>query len=235
MTKRLRLLAITLLLLRSICFGTQGSAAGDSALNAKVPQFELTNQTFADGIRLLEAQDLPLNLGFEMILKAKYTDADPPQVRFNLRMNGATVRDVLEALCIKDGRYSWAQDGTVINVYPRTVADDPSYLLNRRVGELQLKAVSDAYEVLSPIAQSLPPPKEQIGYTHAGGEVFYSEPWTTTFDNLTVRQIINRVTSHLGPHGGWVFYGAQDLRWFTFHKAPPSPPESKNGVPLSPS
>lgn len=230
MSKELRAFVITVLFLESICLGSQSPAPADSALSLRVERFELANQTFADGIRLLQAQNLPLNLGFEMVLKAKDTDPSPPEVHFSLRRNGATVREILEALCGMDGRYTWSQDGSVVNVYPRSIADDPSYLLNRRIPQVELKEASDAYQVLNPITHNLPPPKEQIGYSHVGGDVLYSKPWTTTFDNLTVRQIINRATSHLGPHGGWVFYGSQDLRWFTFHKAPPSPPESKGGL-----
>ena len=85
--------------------------------------------------------------------------------------------------------------------------------------------MTDAYQVLGALSRALVEPREQMGYTHLGGNVFFSEPWSTTFNNLTVRQIINRVTAHLGAHGGWIFYGTRDQRWFTFHHAPPSPPK----------
>lgn len=113
-----------------------------------------------------------------------------------------------------------------MNVYPRATIGDESYLLNRTVPKLEISKMSDAYQILFYLSRQMGPPQEQIGYKHVGGDVLYEKPWTTMFHNLTVRQIVNRATARLGPHGGWLFYGARDARWFTFHKVPGNPPES---------
>lgn len=49
------------------------------------------------------------------------------------------------------------------------------------------------YQALTPIARQLP--TEQIEYFHLGAEVRYAKPWTVPFENMTIRQIINRVTA----------------------------------------
>ena len=84
-----------------------------------------------------------------------------------------------------------------------------------------LSNISDAYQALTPLARHFP--NEQIAYSHLGGDVRLAPPWTETFQDLTVRQVLNRIAAQLGPYGGWMFYGSKDLRWVTFHKMPYSP------------
>lgn len=218
-----------------LCFSTlafflsalDGSGSPDMMPSARVEHFQLANQTFADGVRLLHSQHVHLNLGFESVLKAKYSDPPPAEPRFNLNLDGKTIGQILDNLCEMDSRYAWSHDGSAINIYPKSTIGDPTYLLNRKIAKLELKNSTDPYQVLKYISQALGPPPEQLGYTHAGGNVLYSEPWTVTFQNLTVREIINRITAHLGPQGGWIFYGSRDVRWFNFHKEPLNPAEQK--------
>lgn len=102
--------------------------------------------------------------GFEEVLKEKFSDPPIRNPRFSVQLENATVRDILDTLCVMDYRYTWSQDGQAINVYPRATIGNPSSLLNRMVAKLEIKELSDPYGVLWLIADALPPPKEQVGY-----------------------------------------------------------------------
>jgi hypothetical protein len=196
----------------------QGKAPEDAALSIEVPRFELTNQTIFDGVAKLSLERMPLALGFEGVLKAKFADPPIPDPHFTLQLENKTVREVLDTLCSLDTRYTWSRDELTINVYPSATMGDSSYLLNRHLDKLVIKDAPDPDHALLPIMQQLPPPKEQFGYGGIGGDPSYKEPWTVTFENLTVRQAINRLASHMGPRSSWVFSGSQEFRMFGFFK-----------------
>lgn len=184
-------------------------------LDIPISHFELTNGTLFDGLSRLSSEPIPLQLGFEEVLKQHDNDIGNPEPRFSIKLDHATVRAILDSLCSRDSRYVWSTDELIINVYPRAVKDDPSYLLNRKISSIEFDSLIDPYQALTPIARHFP--TEQVGYRHLGGDVRYPIPLSVKFDNLTVRQIINRVTAHLGPQGGWTFFGSKQNRWFTFH------------------
>lgn len=214
MTKRFPFLCLMLSLSALIALAQTQSSPVDPTLKARVPLFELTNQTFFEGIARLSAE--PISLAFEEELQARANSSQMPDPRFSLKLENSSVREVLDALCSRDTRYTWSMDGSTINVYPKATDADPFYLLNRRLEKIEFKNVNDPYQALNPIARQLP--AEQIGYLHLGGEVRFAQPWTVSFENLTIRQIINRVTAHLGTGGGWTLSGSKASKFFTFHK-----------------
>lgn len=209
------LLASTLFLFGFDCGALGQGRSSDAALRQPVSHFEIENQTLFDGLSRLSSEPIPLRLAFEEILRQNESDARDREVRFSVRLENNSVRDILDALCAADARYTWSLDESTINVYPRAVETDPSYLLNLHLAHIELKNITDAYEALTPLARLIP--TEQIGYRHLGPSVQYASPWNASFENLTVRQFINRIAAHLGPTGGWVFSGSKENRWFTFH------------------
>ena len=61
-------------------------------------------------------------------------------------------------------------------------------------------------------------PQQQIGYAGTGANAAYAKPWTTVFEHLTVRQFVNRILEHVGPHTSWVWQGGENERMFAFLK-----------------
>lgn len=63
---------------------------------------------------------------------------------------GRTVAALLDALVARDSRYSWREVGTVAVVRPVDAWEDPSHLLHRRTGPIDLKdvATSEAVEAI---------------------------------------------------------------------------------------
>lgn len=206
----------------------QSRPPGEATLRVRIPRFELVNETLADGIAKLSLESLPLAIGLEEVLRPRFSDPPVPSPRFSMKLEDKTVREVLDALCGKDSRYTWSRDGAVINIYPRATVGDPTYLLNRKLEKLELKGITDVEQGLSAIVQQLPRPKEQIALVQIGGDIAYPpQPWTATFEGVTVRQVINRLASHMDARTSWVFSGSKDFRAFSFFKRGfyPSTPE----------
>jgi len=193
------------------------SAPEDKFLNTMVPEFELRNQNLVDGLWKLAKDPAPFAFGFENILKTKLADADIPDPKFNLQLKNKTVREVLDALCVADPRFTWSMDGATVNVFPRAVNSDASYFLNRKLERFELKNATDVQNGLLAIVRQLPPPLEQVANAQVGGaDPYPPEPWTVTYYNLTVRQVVNRLALHGGPCGTWIFGGSKDFRAFGF-------------------
>jgi len=103
-----------------------------------------------------------------------------------------------------------------LNVYPKATIGDPAYLLNRKLDRVSFVESREADGALTPISQKLP--FEQVGYSQMGGSVTFNKPWSVTFSNVTVREVVNRIARHLGARAGWIFAGSREQRRFSFHK-----------------
>ena len=172
---------------------------------------------------------MPFGFGFEKILKPTLSGPDLPDPSLELKLQGKSIREILDALCKADPRYTWSQDGSTVNFFPRAVVEDPTYLLNRKLPKLELKNATDVQDGLLAIHRQLPPPAEQIAQAQAGGDDPYPpEPWTVTSENVTVRKVINRLAQHGGRYGIWIFGGSKDFRAFGFFNTHPSPWLSKS-------
>jgi|SRR5882724_7297531 len=190
-----------------------------SVLNTEVPEFNLNEETIEVGLKRLASGSAAFAMGFEHELKSKQTDPPILDPRLTLHLRTTTVRETLEAMCRADSRYTWSTDDTFINVYPIKTVNDASYLLNRRLMRLDLKELTDIQQGLLAIVNQLPPPREQVAVAQIGGDDSYPpEPWTTSYEDLTVRQAINRLVHHMGEWGSWAFTGSADFRAFAFNR-----------------
>jgi len=193
----------------------------DSVLNTNIPEFNLNEETIEVGLKRLASGSAAFAMGFEHELKSKQTDPPILDPRLTLHLRATTVREALDAMCRADSRYTWSTDDTFINVYPIKTVNDASYLLNRRLMRLDLKELSDIQQGLWAIVNQLPPPREQVAVAQIGigvDDSYPPEPWTTSYEDLTVRQAINRLVHHMGERGSWAFTGSRDFRAFAFNR-----------------
>lgn len=189
----------------------------EKLLDTKVPEFEMHKETLLDGLWKLARVPVAFGFGFESVLKRRLSDPDIPDPHFSLQLKNKTVREILETLCRADGRFTWSLDGETVNVFPRATINDASYLLNRKLQKFELTNATDVDDGLLAISHQLPPPIEQVAHVQVSGDDPYPpEPWTVTYRNLTVRQIVNRIAEHGGPCGTWTFGGSTDFRRFAF-------------------
>jgi hypothetical protein len=220
--------AAILALATILCPFTPGAAAqantagvgGSSPLADRVQSIIVHNGTILDGLAQLSAQSSELSFSFEEILKPKFNDPEAPQVRFDLDVRNRAVSEALDALCERDVRYTWTLDGAAVNVFPRRVEHDSSYLVNRRIPQLELKDLKNAGEAAFAVVAELPPPFEQIAYAQAGGDISYAAPWHASLRNVTVRQAFNLIARQLNTRGGWILSGSVDFRTIGFHNGP---------------
>jgi hypothetical protein len=197
--------------------GRLPNKADEAHLTRRIQHFEITDAGLVDGIASLSLdQAAELHLGVEEILRDKLSNPTDRTVHFSLRLENKSVREILDTLCQFDSRYAWSTDGPSINIYPRGTIDDPSYLLNYTLEEITLEEIADPDKVFVLLHRQLP--KEQLAYIQMGGDISYAKPWTSVFDHLTVRQLINRVAEHLGARSAWIFHGSKNERLFTFQK-----------------
>jgi hypothetical protein len=197
--------------------GAQAEPDINSVLSHRVAVFDLTDATVINGFSKLSAEPISgLHLGIEEILRARWSDLPNPSVKVSLRLQNATVREILDALCEQDRRYQWSADGATINVTPRDSGRDTAFFLNKKLPQIEISGVPDPYQALTPLARLLP--EEQLGYAGVGGDSSYAQTWNARFEDVTVRQFINRISEHIGPRGGWILSGAKDQRFFFFFK-----------------
>jgi len=195
------------------------SAVTANLLDTEVKEFQVTDSSFTQAVSALSRLPIKdLHLGFEEVLRDKTSDPPKPGTHFTISPDKSTLREILDLLCEFDSRYTWARDGETINIYPKEVAEDSSYLLNRWLQQITVTELPDPGEGLTFLDRQLPPPREQLAYAGAGGNFSYASPWTQSFSQLTVRQFINRLSEHMGSHTSWVFYGSKEERRFTFLK-----------------
>jgi hypothetical protein len=210
----------TLLVVLFVCnYGRAASVVvddpGATALNSRVAQFELTDATMIDGLSKLSGEPIAgLHLGIEEIIQDKVSEHTDRSVRFSISLRNVTVRDIVDTLCKSDRRYMWSIDGGTVNIYPRETVGNSSYLLNRELDLITLLNINAPSDALTSLMKLLP--GEQLGYAGVGIYNGYPKPWSTTFSNLTVRQLMNRLSEHDGPRGGWIWSGSTGQRFFFY-------------------
>lgn len=187
----------------------------DDQLSARIESFTLANASFLDALSELSSQSgSESHFGVEEVLQDRVSMQ--PEPLFSLKLKDKSVREILNALCKLDPRYSWFRTGSSINIVPRLVKADSSYFLNRRIDQVILREITNPDEVFTPLHKKFP--KEPMIYMQSGGDISYLKPWTATFRNITVRELINKVAEHIGPRTVWLMYGSKRAPVFTFER-----------------
>lgn len=199
-----------------------------SVLDHRIERFEVKNGILRDGIAELSSNvGEGLHIGVEEIPRGNIRQNPRTNtVHFSVRLENKTVRDVLNALCDSDPRYTWSEDGASINVYPKSEATDRSYFPNLVIDRIVLDAVPDPDQALTPLSKHFP--EVQVGCIQMGGENTYAKPWTVTFERVTVRQFVNRIAEHIGTQTSWLWQGDQRERMFTFLRGGLGTPTGSN-------
>jgi hypothetical protein len=120
------------------------------------------------------------------------------------------------------------RNGNMVNALPSALAKDPNYVLNRKIDEVTFRDVRQASDAVMNMVGQLPGPREQIAVLQVGVPLNFSEPWSETLKDVTLREVVNKIAQQLGPSYGWQFSGAKDFRMITFHEGLlPKPSRSK--------
>jgi hypothetical protein len=215
--KRLTLKALLGILLLPLLGTGFAQKTHDSPGSQVIADFNFHGGALIDAIAELSSMPgLELHIGFEEIIRNRITDPRDRSVRFELHLANRTVGQVLDELCKLDPRYTWSTDEDSVNIFPRAIPKDPSYLMNLQIEEIGLSNLLNPNRALKRLHVLFP--AQQVGYMQTGGQNEYSAPWSVKFKRLSVRQFINRIAEHMGPRTSWVWQGGQNERMFTFLK-----------------
>ena len=205
----------------------QSPAVPENTFQRHIGGVQLKDQSIIDGVALM-SRGAGLAVSVEYPLGKTISSPVPALKTFTANVEPGTVSEVLNRLCAIDSTFAWTRIGNMTNVAPRSVANDPSYLLNRKVGELTFRGVRAADDAVMQIADELPGSREQIALLAAGMSLGFAQPWSTTLKDVTVREVLDLIAEQLGPSYGWQFSGSQDFRIGTFHQGLlPQPSRSK--------
>jgi hypothetical protein len=185
-------------------------------LKQETPPFQLAGQTIIDGAAELN-QTSDLAFAVELPLGKTISAPAPAVPKIVATVGPGTLGDALNRLCSLDTTFSWKRIGNTIHVFPRALINEPTYLLNRKIEVLNFKDATDAQGALFAAVKQLPGPREQIAIMQSGISLSFSRPWTASFKDITVREVLDKIAEQLGRNYGWQFGGATDFRIVTFH------------------
>lgn len=194
----------------------QETAATDP-LKQATPAFRLVNQTVIDGAAQLNQTTSDLAFAVEFPLGKTISAPAPAIATLDATIGSGTLGDALNRLCSLDPTFSWKKIGNTIHFVPRSLINDPTYVMNRKIEVLDLKDAPDAQTALFAAVAQLPSPKEGMGIKQSGLSLNFSRPWTASFKDITVREVLDKIAEQLGRNYGWQFGGAADFRLVTFH------------------
>lgn len=201
-------------------------------LKQAAPSLELNNETILDGLGKLNQSTIGVGFAIEHPLGRTMSDKAPELRRFQVVLAPNTLANILDQLCELDPTFSWQQFGGEVNVFPRAIKNDKTYLFNRKLDDLELKDVSDAQAAVFQAVAELPPPKEQIAIMQTGAAINFARPWTVSFKDITIREAFDRIAQQIGSSYGWQFTGSNEFRLVIFYARLGTMPTS--GAPSKP-
>lgn len=200
------------------CYGQENKNGAARMLEQHVPHYAPTKVTLVEATSKLSEYPLQsLHIGLEVLAREKLSDPLNGTIVFSADLRGKTISQILDALCGFDPRYTWSTDGSTANIYPRATTSQAKYVPNLRARRLRVQSILDPDGVFGPLHVLLP--EAPFGYMQLGvGDIGYAEPWSRVFENLTVRQLINRVAEHMGQRTSWLMQPVNNGNMFTFQK-----------------
>ena len=218
----------------SLLSGAQESSSSkQDPFQLRIPSIELDNQSVVAGAASV-AHSAALALSVEYPLSERISVSSPPLQKITATVASGTVAQLLDKLCQLDPTFAWIRDGKMVNLTLRVQLDDPAYVLNRRAHVVVFSGVRHADDAVMKLVDQLPGTREQLAVLQVGQPLDFAEPWSVTLNDVTVREVLNRIAQQFGPAYGWEFSGAQNFRMIRFHEAllpKPSTPQMINREP----
>jgi hypothetical protein len=193
---------------------TQGADLPDST-EQKIGPIILENEYFVDGLAKLNIQSQGVGFAIEF-LPGTRNSPPPPDSRFSTERSSGTLKDALDWLCGLDPRYTWKREGRIINIIPRDTLSDPNYLFNRKLSGLRFVDLRHASDTFDKIFKPVSKVNESVISLDDAGS--FSKPWTVAFENISVRDALDRVAENLGAGRGWMVYGNNETRIINFYE-----------------
>jgi len=167
-----------------------GSNTQENLFVQGVPSVELSKQTVIDGVALLSQTTNHVAFAIEFPLGKTISVSAPALRKFDASIAGGTLTGSLNTLCNLDSTFSWQGISHTINMFPRALAKDPTYLLSKAIDVLELKGVADVQGAVFAVVDQAPGQKQQIAVLQSGRSLRFSKPWHASFKNISERRSI---------------------------------------------
>jgi hypothetical protein len=199
--------AATILVLTALSAPQQAAPQKEDPFNEHLPGIEVKDQSIIDGVAML-SHSASLAVSVEYPLGATISRPAPKPKTVTAEVGPGTASQLLDNLCELDPTFTWERNGNMVNVLPRSIHDDPRYLLNRPVSKVSFQEVQNATDAVMKLVDQLPGPREQVAILQVGSPLNFAQPWSVTLKDLNVRQVIDEIARRLGSSFGWQFSGA---------------------------
>jgi len=197
-------------------------------LDLRVPLFEVENATMEKALT-----ELKFRWRIQVCLeKVPKESEDEKEATISVKLENATVREVLEALVKADPRYYWEvyesyldKSASLINILPVDAKADPNNPMNIKVEKAMIKDATP-YSAIAGIDYWIPELVRKLHPHGVLGHAFYGIGAKVKvfkiyfeFEGLTVREILNEIALRSGGLG-WIFEQVKkptpSYRWRAF-------------------
>jgi hypothetical protein len=204
-----------LLALMTLHFPLQETTPAPPAdpLEQRVAVLELKDDTLGNALGRVN-QTFDISISIEGVLPEEGIIANP---KFSVNIENRTIAEVLDQLCRLDTRYVWTRDGNNVNLFPKASLNDRNYFFDRVLPELDFRDLRELSDAIVAIDHQADDPRGGVILMGIGQTHGFADPWTQSFNNLTVRQALNRIARRLGPTYGWQIGGTNKARLIVFH------------------
>lgn len=211
----------------AIWIWSPGSILTQDFLDLKIPEFEVKEATMEDALKKLRAWGVQVCLE-----KVPEMANESSEGRITLKMSGASIREILDALTSQDRRYYWERyhsvltsgETNLINVLPLGAKEDKDNLMNIRSRRVEVNA--EPVKAISYIRRFVPELRAELARRFPGGFVVselggvIGAPWVRKYyvhlilEDVTVREVLNEIALRSGEI--WVYESHPSYQWKTF-------------------
>lgn len=207
----------------------EGISAQDF-LDLRIPEFEVKEATMEEALKHLRAWGVQVCLE-----KAPEMGNENSNGMITLKMKGASIREILDALTSQDKRYYWERyrsvlhsgETNLINVLPFGAKEDKDNLMNIKSKMVELDA--EPYKAIPYIRRFVPELGEELAKRFPGGVVgselgVIGAPRVRKYyvhlilEDVTVREVLNEIALRSGVC--WVYEHIKSpypsYQWKTF-------------------
>ncbi|MFQ5927688.1 MAG: hypothetical protein ACE5MH_09675 [Terriglobia bacterium] len=177
-------------------------------LDLLVPQFELENATLVEALQALKAYGLKVGLELKPVQRGEKAK------RFSISLSRTSIRDILDAIVGKAGRYSWTEvkrpyPTGMVNVFPSDPELRFDNVMKLEIRHFEIKGDIDPTNAINQIGGRVPELARLLGGTVGSRGTLESEEFWLVRENISLRELLNEIALRK-PNLGWLFRPIRD-------------------------
>ncbi len=204
------LLLLVLVQPSGISFAQEGARVLEAKLQTRLDSYALTADTFLQALTKVASQ-------FELPMGIVWIEGPETPAVFKHTWTHATLHQVVDTIVASHPGYDSAIKNGVLRVFPRGDLDDKSSFLNLKIDEFEVKneiagkSIRRLHRVVKEIVSPPPPSLPGGGEAWSFGSNADDQPVSFTLKNVTVRDVLDRLTLSSASKI-WIVTYSQDSR-----------------------